>query len=149
MTVIWKNGDLNAMKSHFVAHDQRLRAAAEEALTMTVIEAADEMRGIIEDAITRTGLERQMAGKGDPGRIDSGHMRDLVRQALEKPSNDVMVGKWGWLEEFEDYFLYQENGTGPRDGHPGIEPMHALLESFISARERLQRRLNNLSLGGL
>ena len=143
MSVVWKNGDLNDMKSHFIVHEQRLRAAAEEALTMTVIEAADEMRGIIEDAITLTGLNRQIAGKGDPGRIDSGRMMELVRSELEKPSDDVMVGKWGWLEDFEEYFTYQENGT------EHIEAMHALLQSFVSARERLQQRLNNLNLGGI
>lgn len=142
--IIWGNRDLHDLLTNVAAREDRIIGNAAQIMGETVDEAQDEMATFIEEAVTPTGLARQAGlikdphGSRHPGRVSSGNMRDEIAGSVETPDEKTIVGKWGWPDPRE-YFRYQEDGTGT------IGPMHALLQSFINARERLAQRLNNMS----
>lgn len=72
-------------------------------------EAANNVRRMITDAHTRTGLDREAAGEGEPGRVRRGDFRADVIHSVTREGNTV-VATWGW-EHPPDYYLYQEEGT--------------------------------------
>lgn len=104
-----------------------------------------EMKQIITDSTTPTGEKRAAgqrsskrdAGLGIAGRVESDDMRQSVTSDVQVEDKSV-TGKFGWIDNFEDYFAIQEDGYG------AIKAMHALLTSFTNARERLRAKLNTI-----
>lgn len=140
--IVWRNGDLKTMTTYLEGFGEHVKEQAVIAMQDVVAESADEMRQIITDAHTTTGRARaDSPGGGEPGRVETETMRKRVDHDVEVDGNTVR-GTFGWSDP-ERYFMYQENGTR------FVEAMHALLQSFISGRERFKSRVDRINLGGL
>lgn len=100
-------------------------------------EAEADMRQFIELAVTPTGERRVEQGRRSAGRIETEAMIGDVSSEVTDTENKI-TGSWGWLDGIEDYYKYQENGT------EHIEAMHALLNSFLQARENLRGRMKEV-----
>lgn len=99
-----------------------------------------EMRRIVETSGTG------WVGKGPratpAGRIDYGDMIDGI-----SAESMATIGKWGWAVQGnvpQMYYFYQENGFRNALTGRNVPPMHALLGSFIKAREEITRDLDRL-----
>lgn len=121
--------------------DEALQAGAEAAHDAT-FEGYLAMLRIIETAVTRTGQARAAAG-GHPGRIETGNLFDDVNaETWVKPGKDSAGGTWGWLNGFEDYYIFQE--LGDEEFNVLFKGMQALRGSYVEAREDFLRRLTAL-----
>lgn len=144
--IVWRNGDLNKMAFEIQLRGQKLDADMAQAVATTVNEAEAEMRQIIEAAHTEAGRKRVAKGGAGPGRTKTGLMINSTNSRTTH-NEDSIVGEWGWLNTQEDYFLFQENGTGGQGSGGGIKAMHSIYQSFIHARESLAQRINALARG--
>lgn len=98
---------------------------------------ADDMVTFLEAAHTDTGRERESAGKGEPGREETGYMKDMI-SGESSQDGATFVGKFGWLDGFDNYFLFQNEGTRT------IEAMQALQQSAIKNREIAISRMREI-----
>lgn len=127
------------IRTHFEGQIDKARQIGHDAVEDAVLHGEDRMREVIETAITKTGLDRANSG-GHPGRIDSGDMIDAVGSNITGTDPDTIIGEWGWVNGFEDYFIYQDRG----DELFGVkfEGMQAIRQSYIEARELYLQRLS-------
>lgn len=109
----------------------------------------------LEEAVTKTGLEREEHG-GHPGRVRSGQLTSDLGFYVS-PSVDAAEGAWfGWPVEQESYeyaaaqdmgryggkFVDEEVGyVGGREASPYIPPAGALWEGALRARETIRELL--------
>lgn len=83
---------------------------------------------------------------GKSNRYWSGDMyHNIVRGEVEVTGTKISV-EFGWPFGYEDYFLYQDWGVDPKGKRPNISPMHALLDTFIWAREETKQRISDMRL---
>lgn len=139
MGMVWRNSDLNNMRSSFNGFVEDLEDGITDALVDAVEYGYSEMKKTVETS--GTGYVGKGARATPEGRIDTGLMIDSIDRDLNK-SGTTISGEFGWLDRQENYFLYQENGFR------NVPPMHALLGAFVPARERLIRRLAQLAKNG-
>lgn len=118
----------------------------DDAIASATKTGADEMRRIIETSATpakKAGAwTSNWFSATTEGRVDTGRMLGDVSEVRTKRS-----GKWGWALNggtADMYYLYQENGFWHVGAKRDVPPMHALLGSFIKAREQLIRDLDKL-----
>lgn len=78
--------------------------------------------------------------KSGPGRVDTGLMIQSVKYRTEI-SNGSIVGEFGWLDDQEMYFLYQEKGFTNWLSGASIPGMMALMDADAAAREEFVGRL--------
>lgn len=80
-------------------------------------------------------------------RVDTEFMKGSVGNSEARRDGDTVSAEFGWGidgAETAPYFIYQERGfTHYRSGKK-IPPMHALLGSFMSAREYFKMRIKNM-----
>jgi len=133
------SGAINYLRGEAAAIEERAVVAMNE----VTLGAVEQMRTQIEFATTKTGEERA-AGGGSAGRIETKDMYDAVSAtpavkvgSVATTGASVISGKFGWVDGFEDYFLYQENGT--QDGH--VPAMHALFLSAFWAQIELDKKI--------
>lgn len=137
---VWRNRDIEGLRTALNARVDLIRARGEELMERITAEAAEEMQRIILASTTPTGDRRVENGGRYAGRYVTGEMYNDVLSSVEVSSDGkVITGRFGWLKEWEDYYLYQEGGTGK------IKAMHALLSSFIHAREKLRAELATIA----
>lgn len=105
-----------------------------------------EMQRIIETSATpakKAGLwTSKWFSATTEGRVETGRMLGDVSSERTKRS-----GRWGWGlngGKPDMYYWYQENGFWHVGAKRDVPPMHALLGSFIKAREQLIRDLDKL-----
>lgn len=135
MGFVWRNNDLNDLKTTLGGRGAGGKQILRVVLDDIADEAEDRMKAWIENI--PSGLV-----PGKIGRVDTGHMRDMVgREEVKETAHSVSV-RFGWVTQVEDYFLYQENGAEP--GRKSIPPMHALLGTFLWAREEARQRIEGL-----
>lgn len=147
--LIWQNQDLNDLVTRLVAVNDEFRESLLPLMAEAMAEAEVLMKTFVEQAVTKTGLERQAGyskrtrtidSSREPGRIETGKMINAI-EATVLDAGEIVVGSWGWLNGLDEdtlYFLYQENGTGT------LPAMHALLQSFIEIREKVRFAVNAL-----
>lgn len=112
--------------------------AAEQVMDQTMQEAVDLQRELLDRAITRSGAERYGKGRGQSaGRNDSGMMIGSISSDVEVSGRRV-VGRWGWPFTAEEYYRFQDFGTGK------IPAAHSLLDSFVSMREVWIKRMRRI-----
>lgn len=94
----------------------------------------EEMGDVVEsgveegEKITKHNIEtRGTAKSGKRGRVESGKMRDAVDSKVNRSKNSA-VGQFGWINQFEPYFGYQESGFAHRGG-VNVEGMYALSDA--------------------
>jgi hypothetical protein len=136
----FKGFDISKLEYAVKAYVEDIEDDIERVLERIVDDAMADMIRILETAQTPTGEARVAAGKGIIGRVNEGKMRAAIERALSPMASGGVAGEWGWLDEVEKYYDYQEYGTGK------IGPMNALQDSFIHARERFREELRSLGL---
>lgn len=114
----------------------------------TVLQGQQQQIQALEDAVTKTGLERQAQG-GQPGRDLSGHMIAAIDSDTTVSGNTVSGG-WGWNNP-EDYFLQQDDGF---EKIPAANSLRTSMEgdaagfgSFVNLREEFFGRVIDLVKG--
>lgn len=142
--IIWRNKDLNDLRTELNARNAGGRQVLTEVLTDIADEAVEKMVHTIETI--PSGLV-----PGKIGRVDTGLMRDSVKRSEVTSASRKTSVKVGWTDTKERYFLFQEQGAdnafGAATGQGGVRripPMHALLGAFIWAREELRQRIEHL-----
>lgn len=135
MGIVFRNGDLNHLRTRVLKIPDTILDSAEELVRETSREGARKMR---ENIATRgTGY------RGHSGRVETGEMLQNVRNTAEREGTHVRA-RWGWLSKQENYFRWQEQGFYNWRSESDVEPMHALLDSFIQEREEFIRELLKL-----
>lgn len=109
---------------------------AEQAIKTGVDEGATLMRLYIATRGTDYSHSR-----GRLGRIESGLMFNAVDSQTQR-SSDAVIGRFGWLNEKRDYFAWQEQGFQHWQSGKDVEPMFALMDAIVKAREVVERELN-------
>lgn len=116
---------------------------AEQITKDAAIFGRDRMIRILEAAHTQTGRDRVAQGGNGPGRVDSGKMRDEISAEAHKTSEGA-VGRFGWIDEVLDYFIYQEFGEDLFNVR--FEGMKALQGAYLAAREQM---LDDMQAAGI
>lgn len=78
-----------------------------------------------------------------PGRYETGNMIQSVKYRVEI-SNTKIVGEFGWLDNQEMYFFYQDEGFTHWLSGEHIPGMLALMDAEAEAREQFVSRLSAL-----
>lgn len=135
------SADLNRFKVLVKRNAEELKSQVEEALDVTMIEAANDIEDILENATTRTGRKRERDEGGFPGRHETGNMISKIGWQVRRLPRVIsgFVGWWG--DAFEEYFYDQDAGVG------NIPAARALPQAAAKARENLRRRLANIAAG--
>lgn len=128
----WPESALPEMVEQFKA---QMRDLVENVLRDILVDAQKDFERIILTSTTPTGIARQDAGRGIAGRVETGRMLGAGGAVEDFGSADKKVIEWGWLDDYAAYFAAQEEGTAQ------IGAMHALLGSFVQAREDLRQKL--------
>lgn len=131
MAFIWKNRDLEDLKTELNGRGAGGAKVLTEVLTDVLEEAVDRMKETIDT--TPSGL---VPGKSN--RNDTFTMRENMNYKPVTASGGRIKGVWGWTGKQEDYFLLQDFG------YSRVPPMHALLNSFVWAREEVRRQISDL-----
>lgn len=139
MGVVWRNSDLNTLRTELRAQSRFAIDASEQVMEQTMDEAVELQRTLLDRATTRTGEERLGRGRGNTvGRNDTGQMIGSISSDVETTRNRV-TGRWGWPFTAEDYYRFQDFGTGK------IPAAHSLLDSFVAMREVWIRRMKRIA----
>lgn len=97
-----------------------------------VEQGAEDMQRVIDTAVTPTGERRVATGAGaHAGRRESDEMYRDVKSEVQRNGN-VIVGRFGWIDDYQEYYGAQEDGFG------NLEGMDALGNSFVQAEDRLR-----------
>lgn len=148
MGMEWRNGDLDKLTFDVQLRLKDLPGDVAEAVRLSVQDGEKVMEKVIETSTTATGRARadgshkSHTGSTSPGRVDSGLMINQVNSNSEQDGNTIS-GKVGWFDP-EEYFAIQDNKAFSSIS----EPMHALLQGFVAAREALISRLTNIARTG-
>lgn len=79
--------------------------------------------------ITKHNIEtRGTAKSGKRGRVRTGEMRDNVKSEMTKKSDKEAEGKFGWIDQYEEYYGLQEEGFN-HIGGVTVEGMYALTDA--------------------
>ncbi|UPU15961.1 phage hypothetical protein [Stenotrophomonas virus Jojan60] len=135
MAIVFRNHDLNHLRTRVLKIPEQIQDAGEELVREHSREGARLMREYI--ASRGTGY------RGHRGRVESGEMLQNVRNTAEREGTHVRA-RWGWLDRQENYYRWQEQGFYNWRSESDVEPMHALLDSFIQQREHFIRDVMEL-----
>jgi len=130
-------GSISGLQSAIEAKLNQLRNDAYAALGEIAVLGEEKIHDVIDKAHTRTGVRRAELGLGVAGRIETGHMDEMVGSEIdwaEGEGTDDMEARVGW-QDAEEYFAEQENGEGR------IPPMHALNQTIASLHGPLKDKL--------
>lgn len=135
--------------SKFVFNVERLT----DDIAQIVQEAAEDGKRIMREKIETSGLgvEWSRADKygrtsSSPGRVASGKMRDAIDSEYKR-DGDSAEARIGWLNEFEDYFGYQEGGFYHVNANRAIRGMNIMEETADELLEDIERKLNGVFRG--
>lgn len=138
--------DLNRMISRLKHSQEVLESEATRIVREVAEEGAAEMRKIISTSATPGKSSGSWTSRWfsatTKGRIETGQMLGDVSTAPTKKT-----ARWGWAlngGREVDYYMYQENGFTHWITGKDVPPMHALLGSFLKARESAVRKLDEL-----
>lgn len=103
--------------------------------------------GIVESAV-KEGAEVTkfyISNSGTPksgkrGRIETGLMRDSVRSSVPVKTRRTVVGIFGWIKTFKDYFGYQEEGFNHFSG-VRVEGMYALTRAGDDMLKKVKKKI--------
>ena len=115
---------------------------------------ADELRDQIKETIENSGTGETWKGDwgswphghpgrtgSSPGRVASGRMRDAVKARTTRTGSSV-TGEAGWIDEWEDYFGYQEGGFRHVIAQREIAGMYAITDAADNAEALLDLNLS-------
>lgn len=114
--------DLNNFVTNLANVGPRLEERATQIVQETVIDGAQQMRSLID-------------------RIDTGQMlADVGNTDVQKEGTRVHA-EFGWVDQVQPYYIYQEQGFTHYGSGKDIPPMHALLQAFINVREKFYAKI--------
>lgn len=93
-------------------------------------QGAQIMQEYIASRGTAYSAERAGRGRGGSGRRDSYEMFDAVDYRAVSQAAGVVNAEFGWIDNFQKYFGYQEKGTRT------VEAMFALRDASTIIREQ-------------
>lgn len=131
--MVWKNAGLERLRARIEAIPGIAEDRLEELVEEAVIEGAHVQGTLI--ATTGTGWENRS------GRVDTGAMLEAVKSSKPKRSGSTVSAEFGWLEDPQDYYVYQEQGFRHYRTGNDVKGMHALLDGFTAAKEVVVRGL--------
>lgn len=112
-----------------------------------------QIQDIVEDAaeagknITKHHIEtRGTAKSGKRGRVETRAMLDAVNSRTEHRDKRGVKSKFGWIDEFKDYFGYQEDGFDHVNGVT-VEGMYALTDAAEEVFTDLERDIERVIYG--
>lgn len=108
--------------------DEQLSAIAEE--------GAEGVRQGIETASTPYGLSQGRGGRSDPAR--GSMLADVKVRKIPIADPTVRIWEFGWIENFEKYYTFQEGGFTHWVSHKLIPGMFALRDASTAARVRMK-----------
>lgn len=126
MGIVFRNGDFKTLSTKIRAIPDEMLNDLEPLVERTVKTGADLMEAHIKT--------RGTVKSGKRGRVETGKMLSNVDYEMFR-KGDTLIGRWGWLDNWEKYFLYQENGFKNAWSREDVAPMHALFDSFLRQRE--------------
>lgn len=132
--VHWIQGSPAKFESYGAEVRKIIMAEVLAIMDAVVAEAAQKMREFI--------AERGLPHSKGHGRVDTGHMRDMVSSSITS-NGETITGAFGWLEGGEVYFLAQENGAVLWNGGV-IMPMLAMHDAGLWAIEEIVKRLREV-----
>jgi hypothetical protein len=88
-----------------------------------------------------TRADRYGRWSSDPGRVASGKMLDAVESDMEVDDNHVR-GEFGWIDNYEDYFGFQEAGFYHVRAQREVASMHALSDAAEAVFEFIDEELD-------
>lgn len=132
MGFVFRNGDFKTLSTKVRAIPEDMLDDLEPLMDRTVKTGADLMEAYINT--------RGTVKSGKRGRVETGNMVSKVDYEVFKQGT-TLIGRWGWLEHWEKYFLYQENGFRNAWTREDVAPMHALFDSFLRQREEFLSEL--------
>lgn len=115
----------------------RIEDGASEALEQAMEDGAESMRYHIKT--------RGTAKSGKAGRIDTGAMlNDVKAKVYPGTERGNQVGRFGWIENREDYYGYQEGGFEHVNGG-SVEGMYAMVDAAELAFREFQREMERVT----
>lgn len=132
MGIVFRNGDFKTLATKVRGIPDDMLEDFQPLMERTVKTGAELMEAYIKT--------RGTVRSGKRGRVDTGHMLDTVDYETFKQGT-TLVGRWGWLDSWDKYFLYQENGFKNAWTREDVAPMHALFDSFFRQRDEFLSEL--------
>jgi hypothetical protein len=123
-----------------------LTAWFEESVNSVMGDVNDIVADAIEDGALTTQINIATRGtpkSGKQGRVRTGDMLDAVKSEMIKSTPREAEGKFGWIDEYEDYFGYQEGGFD-HVGGVTVEGMYALEDAGEEAWNNVVEEIGNL-----
>lgn len=120
-----------------------------EELTRALTDEVGQGKQIMRDIIDTSGLGVEWKtwhngrNMSSPGRVDTGLMGDSVDASIEREANGA-TGKFGWINRWEDYFGYQDEGFFHNQAGREIRGMYALQDAADQVMENLERRIDEV-----
>lgn len=133
---MFNDRDLEKMKTVLQARTQAAVDSRAEIIREVTREAAEDMH----NRVDRIDTERM---KGSVSHVVSPTKGKFGWYIGDNISNDQRVITDG--DARNDYFVYQEHGFKHAGSGRIVEPMHALLGSFLDARDKLQNEVQKLA----
>lgn len=100
----------------------------------------------LNNAVAAVRQRIETSGRGDKaGRIESGEMLRRVSRTAVQNEKFSVSGDFGWVNNPERYFQYQEDGFRHYQTGEFIEGMHAVFDAFLTARENVYRRVSEIT----
>jgi hypothetical protein len=89
-------------------------------------------------ATSGTGFENRS------GRVVTGKMLDAVGSTRATVDNTTVSAEFGWIDNTEDYFAYQDQGFWHVWANRTVEGMHSLASGMAAAREKLYEGVDKI-----
>lgn len=106
-------------------------------------DALDDSMKDGEDAMKSYISTRGTAKSGKRGRIESGQMLDAVHSSVVSTGVGSATGKFGWIENTEPYFGYQDVGFQHVNGG-SVEGMNALVDAAEHSWQVFQEKFEQV-----
>ena len=123
--------DVNLIRDYVGARADQILDDAADDMREIVKDGAEQMQTIIDTSVTETGRRRVENGGQYAGRRETDEMYQDVKFDVERGKDEV-VGRFGWIDDWQDYYGLQNDGT------QFVEGMDALGQSFARAEDRLR-----------
>jgi hypothetical protein len=128
----WARGSLDIEAKRLQNISGKVRKEMESDITFIAEQGAQYMQELIETRGTEFSAYRaSVLGRGTPGRHDTGTMVDAVGfRVTSYPT--VVNAEVGWIEDFMEYFGFQERGT------QFVTAMFALMDASQEMKDQLK-----------
>jgi hypothetical protein len=125
-------------------------------LVTIVEETIEDAAVVMRDTIMTTGTNKQWKSPwrgrnsgylrygSDEARYDMGWMKKAVKARMKERTQTKASGEFGWLDQQEDYYIYQDQGFTHWITGDKIPAMNALRDAATFARVTIEKRLRDI-----